>query len=573
MIVLLAAALASTPVATWDLQQDDGGLTSTGELGQWSWGVVANGPGSGYDGTRAWAIGLDGAYLNDSVEYLNVPLPDLTATAAPVLRFEQWYGFGAGDYGYVEVDSGLGYRGVAPVYGYPSALGWTGSSGGWADTSVELTPSAVRLRFVFVSDTAGIGAGWFLDAVGVWDGDVTAPRVVALDELPDTEDLTGPYVVGATVDDDTRVASATLLWSTSRGDSSSAPMIELGEGQWQAELPGQAPDTVVTYRLLASDGANSTTWPTTGGRSFRVYLPAPTDLTGPAGRVVATEATLSWTPPSSAHTVLGYRVYRAETELLTETADPTATIELTGEDEFTVRAEYAEGLGDASAPFTVDATVPFLLGIEPSSGYAGDTLRVELLGDHAQFVDGEVELDLGAGITTTAVAVRDVDRLLADVVIEESAGSGDRTVVLTSPVGTLSLPGAFTVRDAEARPHLTELSPSTVTQGATGTLLVSFTGSLATTPAVDLGEGIVVESVTVEGDQLLVDYAVAITAPVGEHAVTADDGVRRLDGVNLTIRDWTPGPVQSCDTGGGAPAALAVVLAALTLVRRRIAAG
>ena len=391
VLALLATAHASEAVVAWDLEQDDGGFVPGGDLLQWKWGRVLAGPGSGYDGENAWGIGLGGPYLNDAVEYLEIPVPDLSSVAAPSLHFMHWYALGAGDTGAVEVDGGGGWVTVDPVYGYPDHVAWSGSSGGWVPVTVNLDglgPSP-RVRLVFSADTSGVGTGWFVDQVGIWDGDITAPRVSALDELADTEDLDGPYAVAAQVDDDSGVAGVDLFWSVG-GTESSAPMTNDGPGSYEGTIPGQAPDTVVEYWVVATDGANEARAPVASALDFRVYLPAPTGLIGPGGRVVATSAILSWTAPVSIHPVLGYEVFVGDTTVAAA-AGTSAEVALTGTDDtFTVRALYAAGLGDPSDPLTVDAVIPAIVSLAPAEAFAGDHLRVELAGDYMLLVEGGV---------------------------------------------------------------------------------------------------------------------------------------------------------------------------------------
>ncbi len=569
MILLLANALASTPVLLWDLEQDDGEFSAAGELGQWRWGAATSGPGAGYDGAHAWAIGLNSSYLNDATEYLEVPLPDLSAVGQPVLSFAHWYGFGAGDEGYVELEDGTGWRCAQPVYGYPVGLSWNGNSAGWELVSVALPATAtVRLRLVFVANDEGVGTGWFIDQVGVWDGDVTAPRVSSLTTLPDTEDLTGPFEVSAEIEDDTGVDVVTLLWTTDRGGAGSTPMTGGADGSWEGTVPAAPVDTEVEYHVVATDGANSVRYPAVGELAFRVYLPAPTALSGPAGRVVATEAALTWTAPTSIHTLQGYEVWR-DGASIAETTLPEALVPLHGTgDTFSVRARYDVGVGDPSDSVTIEAVVPSLLSVDPGTAYAGESLWVDVIGRDGRFVSQEIELDFGAGSDVESIVVQNVDRLRVEVRFEADAVAGARDVVLSSGVGTLTLADAFTVLASSQRPRVLSLTPQRVTQGDNGTLTISLSAAPAAVPEVSLGDGVVVERVELDGSTLSVQYAVAIRAPLGEHEVLVDDGVRLLVGPPLEVRDWTPAPIDSCASVAALPGAALVALAA-ALVRRR----
>lgn len=571
LLVLLVSvqgpALASTLVVGWDLEQDDGDFTPGGDLLQWKWGRVLAGPGSGYDGENAWGIGLGGPYLNDAVEYLEIPVPDLSGVAAPSLRFLHWYALGAGDTAAVQVDAGGGWTTADPVYGYPDHVAWSGNSGGWVPVTVSLDGlgSVVRVRLVFSADTSGVGTGWFVDQVGLWDGDVTAPRVAALDQLADTEDLDGPYVVTADVDDDSGVAAVDLHWSVD-GAEGSATMANQGGGTYAAAIPGQPPDTVVEYWVVATDGANEARAPVSSTLDFRVYLPAPTGLTGPSGRVVATTAMLSWTAPVSMHPVLGYEIFAGD-QSVAASAGTTAEVPLDGvDDTFTVCALYAEGLGDPSEPLTLDAVLPAVVALSPAEAFAGDHLRVELRGEYLLLVDGEVEVDLGAGVSVSGVVVRDVDRLVAELEVHADAEPGPRALTVRSAAGEVSLDDAFTVRAASERPQLVALEPSRVTQGDEGEMVISVLGDVGDEVVVDLGRDIVVQSATREGDLVVVSYAVSPGAALGQRSVVVDDGTRVLTGLSLEVEDWSPPPQRTCSVQGGMLGWLAV--AAGTLAAR-----
>ena len=566
--LLVGAAWGSTPVVVWDLEQDDGEWISTGELGQWTWGAVAAGPGSGFDGSNAWAIGREAVYLNDSLELLEVPLPSLEPVVRPMLSFHHWYAFGPGDIGYVEIDEGGGWHTLAPVYGYPTTAGWAESSAGWQLASFELPPSTLRLRLVFAADVSGVGVGWFVDQVGLWDGDVTGPQVNELESLPDTESLETPYVVHATVVDDTRVDGVTISFVTSAGDSGVVAMVATDATSWEGEIPVQSVGTMVDYHIVATDGANTTRAPVLGENTFRVYLPAPTDLAGPAGRVVAQKAVLTWEAPVSIHRVQHYEVVRSDViEVIT--LDTEAVVAVTGTyDTFTVRAIYDEGEGDASDPCSIHGVQPSLREIEPAEGYPGDRLRVLVTGQDAIFATGEVFASFGDDAVVESITVRDVDRFVAELRLVDNAAAGSWTVTVETAAGILQLPAAFTMLDDADRPRILSLEPDEITQGEADTVRISLSRPPAAVPVVALGEGVIVQSVSVEGTDVVVVISAASNAPIGAHAVTVDDGVRVLEGGSFEVRDWTASPIQACSTGGSAATGTAGIGAALLAVIR-----
>lgn len=576
-MILMAALIvhAATPVQVWDLEQDDGGFFSWGDLGQWTWGTVAAGPGRGFDGENAWAVGLSGGYLNDSTEYLELPVVDLTGVVKPVLRFAQWYHFGAGDSGFIEVNEGFGWYTLDPTYGYPATGGYWDVSGDWQIETVQLDGLAAnpRLRWVFVADTSGVGVGWFVDEVGVWDGDVSAPRVQSLLQLSDTERLDDGYPVTATVSDDVGVSAATLHWLLDGETSGSTPMLREAGDSWAGSIPAQLPDTTVEYWVEVTDGQNSARAPTVGGLSFRVYLPAPRDLRAPSGRVVGNEAELSWSPPISTHEVLGYRVERAGVAI-SDTTELSTVVELTGSfDLFAIRALYAEGEGDPTETIEVDAVVPLITAVSPTEAWPGDLLRLSLQGNYLLMIDGQVALSLEPDVSVESVDVLDVDRLLANVRIAENAAAGPRDVTVTSPSGVVRFAEGFAVLAAGERPALVGVSPESVVQGEIGQLTIETQGSLAIPATVDLGADIIVESVSVGEGYVLVNFAVDPNAALGARTVVLDDGTRILEGPSLTVKDYRGPVIGTCSAahaGSGSLVGLAIMAG---IVRRRIRRG
>ncbi len=599
MFALWCSALvvaAPSLIASSDMEEGDGGLISSGDTMQWQWGDVLHGPGGGVDGNRAWSTRLSGDTFNDSTDRLDVPIPALDGLISPMLRFSSWYSFGSGDSGWIELDEGDGWKRIAPVYGYPegenlSGTAFEGNSGGWQTVVVDLRgmealPQAPKLRLVFASDLSGGGPGWTVDNFQLWEGDIAAPQISALSAPGDTEDLTGPYAVLARVSDDQRLIGVTLVWSAEDAagqqvDSGSAAMTQPGgpDGPWEGQIPAQPPDTTVRAGVEASDGINLTRL---DAPAFRVYLAAPPSLDCPAERVVWTEATLSWAAPQSAHPVLGYAIYR-DGALLAEAAGTEAEVALTGDHAFIVRARYrieagpraGETLeGDASPGCAVHALIPSVDGLDPAEGWPGDQLRLSLQGRWLLMAEGEADASLGEGIGVAQTEVRDVDRAWLEVAIDPEAAAGPRALHLALPQGTLTLPGAFTVRDPGDRPRLLSSAPARLTQGESAWLEIAMVGAPLGAPSVDLGEGVVAAQVEVEEGVLRVLAMAGPSAPLGVREILVDDGVRIFEGATLEIRDQ-PVPVQRvCGVAGGAGGAAGGAgglagIAAVLLIRRR----
>ena len=567
MLWLSLAMAAPVFVQNWNVEADSGPFSSYGDTAQWEWGVPLVQP-TAHSGSRVWTTRLAGDYLNDSTDYLEFSLPDLSTFSRPTLRFWAWYAILPGDVGWIELkEEGL-WRRDEPVYGYPDSAGYVGFSDGWTPIVVDLSasPSATALRLAFAADAAGGDVGWAVDDWELWDGDIAAPRLLSLESPVDTEDLDGPYPVRARLEDDVAVSSARL--DCLAGESPLDLSLSLGsDGWWEAELPGQLPNTTLRCDLYASDGANEARMESF---SFRVYLPAPGPISGPEGRLISDTAALTWTAPESVHPVLGYSVYNGEQKLM-EVATPQAEVPLDGEeDNFVVRAIYAEGEGDPTEVYTVDAVVPKILALSPATGWPGERLHLRLSGEYLFLVDGKVDASFERGITITSVAVQDVDSALLEVELAEDVAPGPDGLILQSSVGTFRSE-LFTVQDEGDRPRIATISPARVTQGERVTLRLELVGTPVTEPTVNLGEGIVVESLALDGESLELAVVVSPSAPLGSRSVELDDGERVYTGATLEVRDQAVLPQGNCSSVQASPGL--ALLGLLALRRRRSGEG
>lgn len=556
--------MAAVPLGALDFQADGAGCVSAGETAQWTWGTISGGPGSGFDGPSGWALDLGGGYLNDTVDTLTCSGIDLTGATRPVLAFHQWFDLDLGDTASLEADDGSGWQTLTPLYMSDSA--WTGASGRWVTTYVELggLASPVALRWVFAADASGVGEGWFLDSPTWWDGDAVAPEIQSFDRLEDTEDVNVARTVTSTVRDDTALVEVLLRYALDGGSSIDVPMTASGD-MFSAEIPGERADTSVVYQVIARDAENESV---SEEVTFRFYLPAPKDLELDAERAIGRTVPLTWDPPGTSHVVSGYRLYR-DGNLVAESAGPAIDAPVTGGvDLFTVTAVYGEGEGDASDPLEVVAAIPEVTGLDPSEAWPGDHVRLQLTGSYLLLAQEEVTASLGEGITVT-VEVRDVDSAVLDVEIDPAAVPGLRDLVLQTPSGEAVEAMAVTVLDGADRPRLVS-EELTLRQGEVAALTLEYVGDMATsTPAVDLGEDIVVESVTAVDGALTVSCAVSGAAALGERAVVVDDGVRLFDGVTVNVLNATTQGTGCASAPGAWSLALALVGLLLTLGRSR----
>lgn len=583
LLLALAGPGLAASLAAWDLESDDGGFVSGGETGQWAWGGVASGPGGGADGTRAWGTVLDGPHLNDTRDTLTLPAFDLSATPRPVLGFSHWYELdtgGEGDAAWVEAFDGGAWARLDPVYGYPDAAGFTGQSQGWEQVWFDLSgiDDLSSVRLVLSADVSVALSGWYIDAVHLDEGDAVPPTFKSVSGPADPVELGPGIPVQAEVRDDVDVAGVDVLWRIEGSGIDRAALSRVGGDLWTGEIPAVPPDSRLTWWLEATDGANTAT---TSPQQSRVYLPAPTGLSGPSERVVARSVELSWVPPTSSFTRVDHVVY-ADGVAVVETSGSTVTVPVAQRDpELSVRARFDTPFGvvegDASDPLVVDLAYPTVTSVSPAEGYQGDRMRVSIEGVDLLLAEGAAAASLGGGVSVLGLEVEDVNTATLELDIDDTAPPGPRDLLLLTDDAGVPVEGAFTVLSGADRPAIASLSPDAVDQGSRATLTLQLSEPPAGPAAdlrIDAGEGVVVESVALDGRRVEAVIAVTEDAPIGQRAVVVDDGVRFIGGAELRVR--TP-PAQAggvcAPVPGPAGALPAAVALGLLLARRRLRDG
>jgi hypothetical protein len=154
-----------------EFEATDGRFASGGVNDAWSWGVPTSGPGRAVSGSRVWATNLAGDYPNFSDSHLTSPVIALPVggTSAPLLRFQHFYeGECCCDSGRVQISvAGREFFDLPGVVGNDFNRFLCSATGGtYQEVIVSLSEFAgqsVRIRFLFQSDGANTGAGWYLD--------------------------------------------------------------------------------------------------------------------------------------------------------------------------------------------------------------------------------------------------------------------------------------------------------------------------------------------------------------------------------------------------------------------------
>ncbi len=96
-------------------------------------------------------------------------------------------------------------------------------------------------------------------------GVTLAPFVIAdVTQLPDTENVAGPYVVNATLgaNFDPPLVQTVVRWRVNGGPFQDAPLVNVGGMSYSATIPGQAYPSLVQYHVQVMDSIGRTaTWP------------------------------------------------------------------------------------------------------------------------------------------------------------------------------------------------------------------------------------------------------------------------------------------------------------------------
>ncbi|MBE0544528.1 MAG: immunoglobulin domain-containing protein [Verrucomicrobia bacterium] len=150
----------------------------TDSCGTWQIGLPTSGPPvNSMTGSRAYspfnvaATLLGGNYSANSSGRLITPsftVPAVNPGDLLVFRFWQWYQYGTGDSGRLQISVGAGTEWF-PWETIAIAAPTNGSSGTWQQFVADLTPyqgQHVRLGFLHTANSDGsVGAGWYIDEV------------------------------------------------------------------------------------------------------------------------------------------------------------------------------------------------------------------------------------------------------------------------------------------------------------------------------------------------------------------------------------------------------------------------
>lgn len=231
-----------------------------------------------YDPTEGYAtIGIESPDQLDGVliTYWNRYSAGATTIAAGrAIRFlpvlESAYGFIAGtvsntSYGKAPIEGAL-----IDVLGTGRSFA-SGSDGSFTGSVAPGTYTIVASHAGFEPDTvAGVSVTESQTTVQDFDLVDNAGPIIGVTPHPDTDDVTGPYVIPIAIDEFSGLPQRELYYRTNwNADHTTVQLDSIGPGQFVAEIPGQPYTTIVEYFVYARDGINQITFEPPG---------APTDV-------------------------------------------------------------------------------------------------------------------------------------------------------------------------------------------------------------------------------------------------------------------------------------------------------
>jgi len=179
--------------------------------------------------------------------------------------------------------------------------------------------------------------------------------------------------------------------------------------------------------------------------------------------------------------------------------------------------------------FIVTSTLNPLIQILPNTGQQGQQNLAVLISDNfgSYWVPGLTMADFGPGITVTSLTVNAQGSATAVLNISPAAGTGPRTVRITTGSEIDTMTNGFTVTSAAGTPVLTLVSPNTGQQGQQN--LVTITGNLthfSNSSVVTFGgTGITAGTPTAAAaTSLTVPVSIAANAPLGAQSLQVITG-------------------------------------------------
>lgn len=265
----------------------------------WEIGAPTSGPGVAHSGANVMATKLAGNYVDGtSARAMSPKVTVPLAGQSPILRYWQWFTFGSGDFGQVQIstDDGATWQNLS------AQIAGTGAS--WTRSGYSLSAYAgqdVRIGFLFSSSQLGgfnvAGPGWYIDEVVITTSGPQPPTVTT---LPPTNVTQTSADLQASVNPNGQSTTAYFEYGTEPTLNpalatvlTTSPPTDVGSGS--AAMPvtktvtGLSPGVTYYVRAVAINNAAS---PQTGNGAIVAFHQPPTVMTSAAAGITGNAATL-----------------------------------------------------------------------------------------------------------------------------------------------------------------------------------------------------------------------------------------------------------------------------------------
>jgi osmotically-inducible protein OsmY len=194
------------------------------------------------------------------------------------------------------------------------------------------------------------------------------------------------------------------------------------------------------------------------------------------------------------------------------------------------------GTGTLTGGFTVTQGPPTIYSVSPSKGAQGKTLTVITSGSN---FTGSTAISFGSGITVNNFIVNSDSQITVNISIASDAALGPSNVSVTTPGGTGTLTGGFTV--TQGPPTIYAVIPSQGAQGKTLTITISGSNFIGS-KVISFGSGITINSLAVSrSTRITANIAIGVAANLGPRdvSVTTAEGTGTLTG-GFTVTQAPP---------------------------------
>jgi hypothetical protein len=218
--------------------------------------------------------------------------------------------------------------------------------------------------------------------------------------------------------------------------------------------------------------------------------------------------------------------------------------------------------------FMIKQELPLITSISLNNGNQGATVNINIGGTN---FTGASEVDFGAGISVNSFTVLSSNQISVNATILSDAATGTRDITVTTPGGSFTLPGSFTVK--QALPSITSVSPNKGNPGATSVVIING-NNLTGTTSVSFGNGVEVTGFTnVSPTQLRVNISVYSDAVIGSRDITiTTPGGNTNFGQGFYIEVKSQNTVALISIWTGIAVVFIVLTVILNILRRKRAA-